>query len=96
VDRRSLAARERTLLCEARAPRPPARAHNDPAAARGAERAASSAQCLAYALAVQPRVTEADVEALVDLLHSLALRTRGARPALHHGPPPVPARARAR
>ncbi|KAK9838304.1 hypothetical protein WJX81_003260 [Elliptochloris bilobata] len=60
VDRRGLAARERTLLCE----------------------------CLVYALRVQQRVLPADVGALVDLLHSLALRTRGTgvgdMAAMHH------------
>ena len=44
-------------------------------------------QCLVYALHVQPRVLPADVEALVDLLHSLALRTRGASCTLSTKPP---------
>ena len=43
-----------------------------------------AAQCLVYALRVQPRVLPGDAAALIDLLHSLALRTRGARrPAVH-------------
>ena len=40
-----------------------------------------------YALHVQPRVLPADMEALVDLLHSLALRTRGACRTLNPKPP---------
>jgi hypothetical protein len=35
------------------------------------------AQCLVYALRIQPRVTPGDVAALVDLLHHMVVRTKG-------------------
>lgn len=84
VDRRGLAARERMLLCEVRAP--VLHQGNPATLARGRLTERPAAQCLVYALHVQPRVLPGDVEALVDLLHSLALRTRGARWSLKPEP----------
>ena len=75
VDRRGLATRERMLLCEVCAQ---GLQHKTLKPCTGALTARPAPQCLVYALHVQPRVLPADVEALVDLLHSLALRTRGA------------------